>query len=404
MTLSLLFAALGATVAATEEYAFQNTRALVVELPLASRLDSQSWTLPRGVALDRSRPGRLVLLDHRTVVPRSLEHGDAPWANREFSVQLPVTFQSQSFYHGVYTLVDDDVAMLLARDALGKPGKLGDFLLSSNFTESFEGGIVSAKVSRRGVSVFSVKGTTSQSACPSLEEVGAEVFDNLLGLTTEAPLPAMPFFPNPLNSVFLHLRSSASAARDCFEVDDATLHLAESSNLHEPISMFFGTDEPTPSRAILFTVDLGASSDAPPALAGAMPYGVSDFLYFKNTYFHKYGGAPVNRSHMVDPDLSCEFEWQNGHFIWFEVALAEQASAASLLPPNTTLATDQPAAIFSAWYPTALLSKEAGVAAAASDNFPYHEMGVRLPIRQDGDSTVYWHVSTSRSQQQQQQQ
>jgi len=103
----------------------------------------------------------------------------------------------------------------------------------------------------------------------------------------------------------------------------------------------------------------------------------------------KYGGAPVAREGAVEPDEDSSFEWQDGHFVWFEVPIKSD-SAAIPLPPGTTLASNT-ATIFVAWYPTARLNKEAGISSVASDNFPYHEMGIRIPVK-TADGAVYWHV------------
>jgi hypothetical protein len=379
----------------SSSYAYKTTFLL---LEVDTNPSWPSYTLPPSLALDPSRPARILIASHSSATPRSdLAQGDSPTDHRELQVQIPVIYDKSEYYHTAYALVDDDVAMLLGRDALGQPRKLASFLFeaASPFSLPSPGNPVSVSLSRRSQPVLSISasvGSALSCASPSI----SNPFSNLLQITTQAPLPAMPGIPNPINSVFIRTDASAEM-QACYALDGAKVFLPrneeEEAGVHEPIAdLFPETQDGTlvVKAASLVTASVGHVDDATPSLAGAVPTRIADFMYFKNTYLYKYGGAAVRREGQVDPDPASKYEWQNGRFVWFEVNVVKD-NVQKLIPKGTSLAGDG-ATVFAAWYPTAMLNKEAGIRAVEDDNMPYHEMGIRVAIKQEGKDEIYWHV------------
>lgn len=82
-----------------------------------------------------------------------------------------------------------------------------------------------------------------------------------------------------------------------------------------------------------------------------------------------------------------KFSWQDGAYIWLTIKV-DPTAVAPVIPPGTTLASDV-AQIFCVWYPTALLN-EAVDKKLAKDNYPYHEMGVRLSVKRGAE--IFRHI------------
>lgn len=167
-----------------------------------------AFTLPADLTLNDDMPVRVLFADHPTATPRSPSFADSPSPYQELQVQVPVLYAGEPHYHTIYSLVDDDVAALLGRDGRGIPRKLGTF-------DSFKSTAIS--ISRRGSPVLRFEAAATagtKASCGAIESP----FDNLLQITTQAPLPPMPFVPNPLNSVFLEIHETTSL-KSCVSLD-----------------------------------------------------------------------------------------------------------------------------------------------------------------------------------------
>jgi len=162
-----------------------------------------SW-LPGGLRL--SRPGRatIVVADYR-------ETSFGP-AYHEAGVLLHVKLGFSEAVHCPWMLVDDDVALILGREYMGFPKKLGQISLS------IEGDRVRATVGRKGTRLIDIDGTVGSEAADAPPLFG-RLFVNvwsLLGLT----VPKLMRF-KPVEEV-----ASARAAEIDVEVQGST---------HDPI-------------------------------------------------------------------------------------------------------------------------------------------------------------------------
>lgn len=362
---------------------------LYMELPMKSGLlQAPTFAVPPGVKLDTTRPVRLWLADYPTAklswtgVPSDSELQNVP--HHELNIQVPVVYEGQQFYHSVYALTDDDVAMLHYRDAQGAPAKLADFV---GFADP---GICSGyfSVGRRTESVLNVNGSLGSQINANSSELQG-LFDHTLNLFgTQALLPSIPFYgKNPLNSVLLAMRATVSVkAAWEFKVEGITIPI----NAHEKVSELFPKSHFSAAvRAFWLQADIGMESDPAPAVMGAASTSILDMRYFLGTFMLKYGGAQVKLGIPSKPEKP--FEWQDGRFIWMTVKVKPDI-AQRQLPPGAILADDK-AQIFCSYYPTATLNGEIGSfdKSIAKDNFPYHEFGVRLQVKLP--SGVYHHVT-----------
>jgi acetoacetate decarboxylase len=103
----------------------------------------------------------------------------------------------------------------------------------------------------------------------------------------------------------------------------------------------------------------------------------------------KYGGKQINTG--IPKVAKNPFEWQNGRFLWVSVKVKPEM-AQKQLPPGAVLADDT-AHLFCSYYPTATLLGEIAAfdKSLSNDNFPYHELGIRLQAKlPDG---TYHHVT-----------
>jgi len=344
------------------------------------------FALVPGLKLDATRPVRMWVAFYSTAniswmgAPLQSEMQSVP--HHELSVQLPVRYKGKSFYHCVYSLTDDDVAMLHYRDVQGAPAKLADF----EFADDTEGPARFNVVRRKEV-VLSIAGGLGRAVDANLSELQG-LFDNTLNIFgTQALMPRyIPFYgKEPSNSVFLSLRSSTRIIRAWeFDVDTVSIPLSP----HEPIFSLFAKGSTQPLKALWLHADIGAMSDPVPVIVGPVsPWNPMDLKYFVDTFLLKLGGAPIKAG--VPAKRGNPFEWQNGRFIWLSVKVKPEM-AQKQLPPGATL-VDDTAHIFCASYPTALLMGSLPNREIAKDNYPYHEFGIRLKAKFPGG--VYHHVT-----------
>lgn len=355
-----------------------DARVLYLELPLESGfMKAPKFAVAPGLTMDLSRPARVWIAYYRTAnVSWAGSPGESSLQNvphHEMNIQFPVTYKGSKFYQTVYHLTDDDVAMLQYRDTQGAPSKPATFDFPLESPTAFS-------VTRRTEKLVSLEGKAGESIDAGSSDLQG-LFDNTLNLFGTQAIMTKGI--GPMNSVFLHIRNSVNV-KAAWKFDVSAMSVLTSDS--EPIAKFFESSV-KPTKAYWLQADIGSESDPAPVNVGNAGAGLSNMNYFLKNFMFKYGGKQI---HAGEPKQKGNgFQWQNGRFLWVSVKIKPQM-AQKQIPPGTVLADDT-AQIFVAWYPQAALLQSAGV----SDNYPYHELGIRLQVKMvdDPKGKVYHHVT-----------
>eukprot|EP00756_Hemistasia_phaeocysticola_P067293 Hpha_TRINITY_DN9854_c0_g1::TRINITY_DN9854_c0_g1_i1::g.81584::m.81584 len=364
--------------ASTPQYLRPNARVLLMEVPLAEDAHAiKKLAIPPGLNLDTSRPGRVIAGDYPRAdigwmgTPGKSARQNVP--HLEVRVQLPVTKHDAGggWWHDVYAVTTDDVAMLLARDSRGVPAKLGNVSIAAAAE-------VTVSAARRGMDVIQVSATRGAPVPPS--SLGAMPLGRTLNLFGTQALLGTGTIPTS-NNMYLAWNTTAAVSA-AWEVTGAVLSFA--NDVHEPLSTLFGVSARA-SASWWMQVDMDAADAPLPAFTGTPKDGilgpVFDLEFFFHSYLLRYGGAPVRPS--PEPfDNRSKYAWQNGRFIWASLQLNTSA-VEQQLPPGMTLADDK-ARLFCSWYPNAHLYAEIDKAAVKNENFPYHEFAIRFYVKLNG--------------------